>query len=427
MPGRVARSARPVASRQAARSPRRRSRRVRWRSSLEHAVDRLQRHLGGVERGAGLAAMQAGQVGDQDQRGVRVAARALERAQCGLGLARVAARDDELAAGRVADRRRPVRARRGARRPAWRAAPRRRAKRCPARSGRPRGPACRSRRRSARARSRGMLEHELERRRGRNPASSAGRSRAPARRPPATAYTQPSGRPAVDAARPPRAAIAPTATPARSASPPRRAAGVAHEHGPGAPARANRADEVAQRARARAAAEAAHGQHCRAPPRLARGSRSRSRVGRGPGRDPRFGLAGRRPVDDSQATRTRRRRRVVATRAACDLVVVHDAASAPGRVARCRSSRCARVPRRASVGDRRPHVAVVLGDLGVADRDLGRVGRERPVLGRPDPQRDLAVAAGAVEPQHLRVAALDRLQPLQLRGLLVREPERCRG
>ena len=50
---------------------------------------------------------------------------------------------------------------------------------------------------------------------------------------------------------------------------------------------------------------------------------------------------------------------------------------------------------------------------------LGRVGGVRPVLGRADPQRDLAVPAGAVEPQHLRVAALDRLQPLQLGGFAV--------
>src|SRR5450755_403180 len=66
------------------------------------------------------------------------------------------------------------------------------------------------------------------------------------------------------------------------------------------------------------------------------------------------------------------------------------------------------------VVDRRPHVAVVLGDHLVADRDLGRIRRERPVLTRPDAQRDLAVPARAVEPQHLGVAALDRLQPAEL-------------
>src|SRR5947209_13528429 len=64
--------------------------------------------------------------------------------------------------------------------------------------------------------------------------------------------------------------------------------------------------------------------------------------------------------------------------------------------------------------DRGPDVAVVLGDLLVAHRDLGRVGGERPVLGRADAERDLAVAAGSVEPQHLGVATLDRLEPPEL-------------
>src|SRR5947209_5747897 len=106
--------------------------------------------------------------------------------------------------------------------------------------------------------------------------------------------------------------------------------------------------------------------------------------------------------------------------------------SRPGTVSRASSSISAltgmvvRLIRLVSVGagaaprervDRRPHVSVVLGDLLVAHRDLGRVGGEGPVLGRPDAEGDLAVAAGAVEPQHLGVAALDRLQPTEIRGL----------
>ena len=56
------------------------------RSSLEHAVDRLQRHLGGVERGVSLAAVQAGQVGEQDQRGVPLGgARRLRSRSAALG------------------------------------------------------------------------------------------------------------------------------------------------------------------------------------------------------------------------------------------------------------------------------------------------------------------------------------------------------
>src|SRR5450755_526835 len=87
------------------------------------------------------------------------------------------------------------------------------------------------------------------------------------------------------------------------------------------------------------------------------------------------------------------------------------------------------VPVRASAAprervDRGPDVAVVLGDHLVADRDLGRIGRERPILARPNPERDLAVPTRAVEPQHLRVAALDRLQPPELVRLALGELDR---
>ena len=147
------------------------------------------------------------------------------------------------------------------------------------------------------------------------------------------AYTQPSGRPAVSCSATSSSDCA-AATPAWSASPPRGAPGVAHEHGPGAPARAEPRREVGHGARARAAAQAAHGQQQPARDRGWRAARGRAAApasGRAASRDPGS------PAGDRSITvrrRGRRRRRVVDTRAACDLVAVHEAASAPGRSAR---------------------------------------------------------------------------------------------
>jgi hypothetical protein len=97
-----------------------------------------------------------------------------------------------------------------------------------------------------------------------------------------------------------------------------------------------------------------------------------------------------------------------------------DATAISGGLGRVRGRRV----RMRELAYRRPWVVGVAREGAVADRDLGRFGGEGPVLAGADAQGDAAVAAGAVEPQHLGVAALDRLEPLELGGLAVGELQR---
>src|SRR4051794_19473639 len=62
-------------------------------------------------------------------------------------------------------------------------------------------------------------------------------------------------------------------------------------------------------------------------------------------------------------------------------------------------------------GDGRPGVAVVLAQGGLAAWGVAAlVGGEGPVFERADARADASAAAGAVDPEHLGVAALDGLQ-----------------
>src|SRR6185312_10930396 len=77
------------------------------------------------------------------------------------------------------------------------------------------------------------------------------------------------------------------------------------------------------------------------------------------------------------------------------------------------------------VSDRAPCVAVVLGQLEVAQRRVADlVGGERPQLGRAEPDAHLAAAARAVDPQRLAVGALDGLEPRDQLDLGVGQAER---
>ena len=320
--------------------------------------------------GAGCPRGSAGHLGHQHQRRVRGASASRLngfRAASGSRGSRRATISSRP--GRVAGRARRGRARRGERRRAWRGAPRRRARRraAPSRSASPAASPQSTTVRACAPSLRAMASSS---------STPAALSAAPSRGPVAITRSSPLRGPGrrVDGEhaavqRQSGATRAATSiseradcTPAQAASPP---VGPPVSHTSTCPAALDgvAGEQVAQRARPRTAAQSADRDEQRRAERCGT-ERARGRL------DRRSGLVARRVRAGRLGGGGRRRAR----------------AGAVIRAAPATRSRAAGLPVPGEVADRRPHVAVVLGELGLAQRHVGAlVGREAPVLGRRRP------------------------------------------